>query len=102
MFGKVRKRTTKINNKNIMADIYNLAWKKGDVIRNKETGKPMLVVHVFTRFATMAVDLEDKNTPSIPLVILMRDYNSWALDVEMDYVKKNNNYQWQYSPLMAI
>lgn len=59
-------------------------WKKNDVIRNKITGKPLLVIHIYRFVATIVVDLEENKTPSSMFVLLPRDYDKFAVDNEME------------------
>lgn len=59
-------------------------WKKNDIIRNKITGKPLLVIHIYRFVATIVVDLEENKTPSSMYVLLPRDYDKYAIDTEME------------------
>lgn len=78
-------------------DPFNITWHKGDIIRKLSTGKPYLVIQVFTRFATLVIDLEEKISPSYPQLILMRDYREFAKDQDMiAEVKKNDILEWHY------
>lgn len=78
---------------------YRPAWKKGDVIRNILTGKPLLVIHIYNfginTTATVTVDIESKSDPTPVNILLQRDYDHWVRDVEMD-IKGD---KWEYSPL---
>lgn len=72
-------------------------WKKGDTIRRIADGEPYLVIHLYTRFATIIVNLTDKLSPSYPQVILQKDYDKYARDVDMECRVKKNDVQWTYN-----
>lgn len=59
-----------------------MSWKPKCIIRNKLTGKPMLVLHSY-KAATIMVDLESGNNPSVALVLLERDYDHWVDETRM-------------------
>jgi hypothetical protein len=67
------------------------------VIRHKKTGKPVLVVHVY-RNATIVADLEDPNSPTKIMTILIRDYGDWFPDEKMtcDITKLYGSYYDDY------
>ena len=75
-------------------------WNKGDVIRNRETAHPYLVLHVYKATATLVVDLEDKEQLAQPRVILIREYNKYTADLNMQTKGiLNDSIEWEYSPL---
>lgn len=57
-------------------------WKSNEVIRNKQTGKPYLVLHVYKHVCTIVVDLNQSGV-NTPLVLLERDYADYASDRDM-------------------
>jgi len=65
------------------------------IIRNKKTGEPMLVIHVY-RNAIVVTDPQSKGYLADVKFILERDYNDWARDLEM--IKKGET-EWEYIPL---
>ena len=76
-------------------------WKAGDLIRNKETGKPFLVLHVYTTICTILADPSVKNSPTIAL--MPYSYDEFAKDEDMKQtVKKNDegeyNETWELEP----
>jgi hypothetical protein len=66
-----------------------MMWKAGQVIRNIESSKPFLVVHVFKNIGTEVFDLENSSTLINLGVILQRDYDKFARDVEMELIKQD-------------
>ena len=82
-------------------DPYNIRWKTGNTIRQIATGKPMLVIDVKPRLATLVVPLESNESLTTTQVILFRDYADWAMDEEMELdVKKNNSFEWHFRALV--
>lgn len=80
-----------------MSDIWQPHWSKGDLIRNKKTGKPMMVVHVYHRFCTMVVDLEADTDPAIQYVLLERTYADWGRD--QDFQENKESDKLEYRPV---
>ena len=72
-----------------MPTIKPVAWKKGEIIRNKKNGKPYLVVHVFPSLATMIVDI-GQHELQIPVLLLQRDYGNYDCDVNMECIENNS------------
>lgn len=66
-----------------MAVIETAPWKRGDIIRNANTGKPFLVIHVYTNLATMIADPEERDLQP-PVLLLQKDYYRYAKDVDME------------------
>ena len=83
-------------------DAYVIRWKPGDIIRQRATGKPMMVTLVVDKVATFIVDLNTQG-PAYPMVILIRDNDQWATDSEMECeevkVKDNIDLKFKYSPI---
>ena len=57
-------------------------WRKNDIIRNKKTGIPYLVKHMYAFISTEVVDLFDKRSPTPSLTILPKDYSDYVVDEE--------------------
>jgi hypothetical protein len=75
-------------------------WKKNDIIRNKETGHPYLVIHVSKAVATILVDLQDNEPLPITRLLLARDYAKYTLDLNMEAKSTlSDTIQWNYNPL---
>jgi hypothetical protein len=75
-------------------------WNKGDVIRNRETGHPYMVLHVYKATATLVVDLEEKEPLPIPHTILIREYGKYTADLNMRTKGiLNDSIEWEYNPL---
>lgn len=71
-------------------------WKRNEIIRSKENGHPFLVLHVHKRICTIVVDLEDPHKLPTAFVVLPRDYDSYALDEDMD----DNRKGWTFRPTL--
>jgi hypothetical protein len=80
-------------------------WKAGELIRNKETGDPYLCVHVYRGICTLLFDIK-RSDVILPLGILLpRDYDKFALDRDMEEIKKDllgEAVVLQYKPLPQI
>lgn len=80
-------------------------WHAGELIRNRESGSPYFVVHVYKGVCTLIFDAT-AHAAILPLGILMvRDYSQFARDIEMDSVKRDLLHDaliWKYSPLPKI
>lgn len=64
-------------------------WITGNIIRNKSTGSPYIIVAVFGQ-SLLIVDAKE-NGPAQVLVLLQRDYDHFVPDMDMELnVKKNN------------
>lgn len=57
-------------------------WTANTFIRNRSTGQPLLVIHVF-RNATLVVDPQNQEQFATPKALLERDYHYWARDTDM-------------------
>jgi len=57
-------------------------WLPDQTIRDKRTGEPLLVIHVY-RNCTMVVDLKDQEPLITPKALLERDYHYFSRDIEM-------------------
>lgn len=66
----------------------------GETIRNKQTGKCLLIVHVY-RVCVFVVDLTEGNMP-IPHAILERDYSQWATEDQFDSRENTDNIMEPY------
>lgn len=77
-------------------------WKRGEIIRRVLSGKPMLVLHIYSlgdnSSATAVTDLEDAKDPTPLLIIHQRDYANWVPDKDMEYKKNGEMLQWKYNP----
>lgn len=60
-------------------------WKAKDIIRNKLTGHPYKVLHVFNYNATIIVDLEDRSPLPLMYSLLPREYSNYAKDSDMEF-----------------
>lgn len=60
-------------------------WHKNDIIRDKRTGHPYLVVHVHKNVCSLVVDLEDKRALAPLFALLPKVYDQYALDSDMEY-----------------
>ena len=78
-------------------------WRVNDVIREKTTGHPFLVLHIYKFMCTIIVDLED-HTPLRPMLTLLPErYDEYATDWEMKAEEKKRgdsvDLDWKYSPI---
>ena len=75
-------------------------WHKGDIIRNKQDGKPYLVINVFLDSSTAIVDAQDSSllTPLYNLPI--REYHNFALDRDMEFEEQENDLKWNFNPIL--
>ena len=69
-------------------------WKSNDIIRNRLTGKPMLVVHVY-RNCTLIIDIENSQV-NILNVIIEKDYENWSPDTDMINSSPEYDGDWKY------
>lgn len=74
-------------------------WEKNDIIRNIDTGDPLLVIHVYTYIATVVVDLQDARELALAYFLLPKNYEKYAVDTQMEKVTKNGTIEWEYKPL---
>lgn len=74
-------------------------WKVNDVIRQKVTGHPYLIVHIHKYVATFIVDMEDKASPSSPLVLLPRAYDDYTVDWNMVTKETDEGVEFEFNPL---
>jgi hypothetical protein len=74
-------------------------WLPNQIIRNRNTGEPLLVIHVY-RNCTIVVDTKDKNTLITPMALLEREYHYYTRDGDMRN-KDEVNYEkeWFYKPV---
>lgn len=70
-------------------------WTREDIIRNKATGHPYKVIHVYKALATILVDLENKSSLTSTVTLMPSGYSDYAKDRDMS-VKKND---WEYNPV---
>lgn len=75
-----------------MAVTETAPWKRGDIIRNARTGKPFLVIHVYTNLATMIADPQERDLQP-PVLLLQKDYYRYAKDVEMECKESNGLFE---------
>ena len=59
-----------------------MRFKVGDLIRNKRSGKPYLVVFV-CRVSVLVIDIELNGDPLNLFAILFRDWDKYRRDIEM-------------------
>lgn len=77
-----------------------LLWKEGDTIRNKDTGKPYSVIHIYKSICTIVIDLEEKSMMPISLTLLERDYEKFVPDMDMERdIKSNGINHFTYNPI---
>ena len=80
-------------------------WHSGDLIRNKESGQPYFVVKVYKGLCTMMFDATNNN-PILSLgVLLVRDYDKFSRDIEMELVKHDlfsETLTWKHNELPKI
>lgn len=78
-------------------------WKKGEIIRQVLTGKPYLVIHIYSlginETATCAIDLEAKEDPQSLKVITQGNYDKYVRDIEMEPVNNGESVKWVYKEL---
>ncbi len=67
-----------------------MKWKQGDIIRDKQTGAPYLVLFTHWNVGSIICDMTDPSP--IPLVLFERDYPEFAKDCDM----RENNAIWEY------
>ncbi len=67
-------------------------WKQKDIIRDKTTGHPYLVIHVFIDTSTEIIDLEDKNYLRRSIHLMPSGYDQYVLDKDMVHSKEGFNY----------
>lgn len=85
----------RICNSSIALRVFTVKQKflPGQIIRHKQTGQPLYVLHVY-RIATIVIDPQEKGIV-FPRVLLERDYPNYAKDDDMD--KKGDS--WEYHPV---
>ena len=73
------------------------ALKCGETIRKKPNYTPWLVVRVF-EYGWFVVDLLSAEDPSIPRLVLPRNYDNWIreLDIPEAELIKETEVQWKY------
>lgn len=71
-------------------------WKRGEIIREKGTAHPFLVIHVHKDICTMVVDLEDHRKLPTAYAVLPREYSDYALDEEMETKASG----WTFAPIL--
>ncbi len=64
-----------------------MSWKSGTIIRNKLSGKPLLVLQSHKGY-TNVVDLLIKENPTPALYLLERDYNQWINEALLNRQEK--------------
>jgi len=77
-------------------------WAKGDIIRSIISGKPFLVLHIFIDSCTMVADLEARQSPATPIIILPRDYDQYAKDLQMEFEEDAEGRSWSYQPELIV
>jgi hypothetical protein len=55
-------------------------WTQKDMIRNRNTGKPYKVIHVYSSGLTLVIELQDKSEFIQPVGIPEREYYKYTLD----------------------
>lgn len=74
-------------------------WTPNSVIRHRDTGKALLVIHVY-RNCTIVINLEDKAALVPPMALLEREYHYWARDSEMENDDPiSYDKDWKYKPV---
>lgn len=69
-------------------------WHVSNIIRNKITGKPYMLVQFNKRVSAIIVDLESKDSLPPALTLLARDFGDFALDEQME--KKIDHWVYNY------
>lgn len=59
-------------------------WTPKDMIRNRETGKPYKVIHVYSSGLTLVIEMQDNNEFVQPLGIPEREYYRYTMDSDME------------------
>lgn len=77
-------------------------WKQGEVIRNRKTNTPMLVLHVFIKVCTLVMDLTSKDGLAVPQVIMPKDYSDWGTDQEFESEETKEDCTLAYAPERMI
>ena len=80
-------------------------WHAGDLIREKESGKAFFVIHVYRGVCTLIFDATQSCEIIQSGILLKRDYDRFARDIEMDATKRDlfgEALKWKYHPLPKI
>jgi hypothetical protein len=74
-------------------------WTASQVIRNRDNGMVLLVVHVY-RSCTIVVNLNDNSPLIMPMVLLEREYHYWSRDTDIENTDPvNYEGDWYYHPV---
>ena len=83
----------------------HIKWRVNDIIRNKATGHPYLVLHV-SRYYCSIVDLNTQDPLSPTWTLLQRDFDKYASDEDMEAIKKKDEMleeriiDWEYNHIV--
>jgi hypothetical protein len=77
--------------------------KEGDIIRNKETGKPYLVIWI-NHVCMFITDPEQQEELKDMKILLKKDYDKYTYDIQMECIKHYEVYnesiiKWEYKPV---
>ncbi len=77
--------------------------KEGDIIRNKETGKPLLVIWI-NHYCMFVINPEQKEELKDLKILLKKDYHNYTNDLQMECEKHYEVYNesiisWKYTPV---
>ena len=71
-------------------------WTPNNVIRNRQTGRALLVIHVY-RNCTLVIDLTCQDELVTPRALLEREYHYYARDTDMiNEDEVNFDKRWKY------
>ncbi len=82
-------------------------WKRNDIIREKESGKPFLVIQVIKSLCTLVVDAKSREKTPSPLLIWERNYVNYANDRDLKAIEKEDidgdiSLDWKEEPSIAF
>lgn len=79
------------------------ALKEGDIIRNKKTGKPLMVIWI-NHVCLFVIDLQEPEELRHMMILLQKDYCRYTNDLQMECKKVHEVYNesiknWTYKPV---
>lgn len=52
-------------------------WAQGDIVRNRSTNQPLLVLHVYKGVSTIVIDMLDPSHMPLTYALLPREYDQY-------------------------
>lgn len=71
-------------------------WKRGDLIRNKKTGKLMKVMHVIPGIGSFVVEMKPETDPAIMFALQEKNYDDYCHDHDMFYSEETHTFIYRH------